>query len=289
MPPALASSVVFFFTKNISVVISFWSKDLRNADIERRFPLTQGTFFLAPRISVVLTNPPENVLAKREQEERAVQAAWIAAVAKRPKLTNGQLIAFGSMEEKGGSLHIAAYRGEYRNFIAQRDNPNIDVGLEPLAVAGLVVAKDDTGQTHVVFGRRGKEVTQYPGFFELVPSGGMRDGFIQSDGSVGYLDAIETQLHEEAGIGAEDIAEARPFGLDYQPADRVWDICCLLRLKLSVAEFERKARSVYAEYDERFMLVPIGEVPIFVENNKTNLVPTSVNMAVHAIETGLIV
>jgi len=135
------------------------------------------------------------------------------------------------------------------------------------------ICMEEEGEEFLLFARRGKEVTQYPGFYELAPSGGLGDRFARPDGTVDFAGQLLAELIEECRISADMVEELTPFAVVFDRRENVYDIC--FRLTLSA---RRKTPlpgfSLSSEYDEAIW-VPIGEVEKFISKNKSSIVPTS--------------
>ena len=106
-----------------------------------------------------------------------VDAIWRAELQERgDSLLDGQLFSIG--EIKDGV--ILGWLSEYRLFLAQQREPCLFPALRvrPLAVTGYVVCDDG-----VIIGKRAENVTQDPGSWELLPSGGVDASMVDDTSS----------------------------------------------------------------------------------------------------------
>lgn len=219
------------------------------------------------RIQVV---PDSSALTAVEQEH--IEAIWQAESRKRgPTLFNGELLEFVRFE---GDRLIARFV-EYKLFLASRAG-----GLEtrravmPLGVSGVVRCGDCVG-----FGRRATHVTQYPGWLELFPSGGIDRGALRPDGTIDHHDQAIRELVEETGLSRAEIAGITTFALVFDREGQVYDLCVSITLK--EGDPPRLARMSSGEYDELFF-VGRGSLPDLMRRCDGQIVPTS-----HKILTGL--
>jgi hypothetical protein len=104
-------------------------------------------------------------------------------------------------------------------------------------VSGLVVTRDGGW----LFGRRGTQVTQYPGYLESVPSGTLDERALAGrPAATGTeLDPVVcllAELAEEAGIDEAAVTEVQPLGVFLDVDENTVDLGYLLRLRVSVSD-----------------------------------------------------
>ncbi len=117
-------------------------------------------------------------------------------------------------------------RGAYRHYLAARADAELAARLGPtVAVSGLIRSRP---AGHVLWGRRGANVTQYPDHWELVPAGGLGGAPERADGEVDWRAALADELREEAGLIGR--VEA-PLGLVFDTVDPVVDLCATLAVE----------------------------------------------------------
>lgn len=151
-----------------------------------------------------------------ELEER-IEVIWTAELARRPSVVDGTVLTV----ERVVSGRVVAKRCPYKVFVARERDPDIrrSLRIRALGVSGVVVTEDG----RVVVGRRAETVTEYPGAWELVPSGGIAE-------SATPLAALLAELQEEVGIGDDEVADVEAIGLIHDHAQDGFDICFLLRV-----------------------------------------------------------
>ena len=215
--------------------------------------------------------PPPAVVKKRAQSASRIEELWKEAIRVR-SLHNGGLLAFYSSFYTHGHLEVCAYVSDYKEFMAGREDRAIRFGIRPVAVSGVLVVRDANEVLYVVFARR-KEVTQLPGYVELVPSGGIDPVEVGTAGSVAYDKQILAELSEEVGISADLVSAVRGFVLVYDPQERVYDIGCRVELSIRKEEFQKLAK--LSEEYEGLICVPYNELNEFINSNREVVVPTS--------------
>lgn len=183
-----------------------------------------------------------------------IDELWEAEVQSRPSVVDGTILSVVAVDGN----RLAVQRCPYRLFVArERDSELRDaLGVRAIGVSGVVVF--DGGETHVLVGRRADDVTEYPGAWELVPSGGISP-------ETNPLDALLVELEEEAGLGPEAVERALPLGLVHDVAQDGFDIC----FRLHIRGAEAVARDEYGE----LAAIGLGEARRLLDEGPA--VPTS--------------
>lgn len=194
-----------------------------------------------------------------------VQEIWNAEAQKRGReLCNGRIYCLH--EYRDNCLSIAS--SEYRFLLAQRFEPSlrkIGLNIRPLAVTGVLICADG-----VVLGRRGPTVTDYAGFWEPAPAGGLS----KPDPKQQILEELE----EEIGITKSRVVSARACGLVEDVELGVFDIVFRLETNASKIEIENAYdASNNCEYDE-LAIVELSEMDDFLAARRQKLVPTLIPM-----------
>ena len=146
---------------------------------------------------------------------------------------NGRILTYhshdqGSCTSRGKTSIIRCQSLEYRTVFAQLMAPDLGLDIRPLAVSGLILDRD--GKTLV--GQR-SQVSQYPGRWELVPSGGM-DSTMDLEQGVGAQ--LSREFEEETGWDRGRIRGISPFCLVRNGNHGNYDIGALIRLDGSLGE-----------------------------------------------------
>ena len=185
----------------------------------------------------------------------AIDELWAAESRRRPHLFDGPAISVAEI----GENRLTLLRASYRHILAARLDAAIAVrlALRPLAVTGLLFCPDG-----LVFGRRGAEVTQASGAWELVPSGGVTSTDIAAQ--------ILEELEQEVGLAAADVTLLPAAGLVESLDSGVVDIVMPIETRLPAARIaarhQERASREYAELlicreDDR----RLEEIPLLAE------------------------
>jgi hypothetical protein len=216
---------------------------------------------------VVRVSGRQNPLA--DSLERQVQAIWDAEQTGRDKpMLNGELLSLTG--RSGNELHGCFL--EYQWFVAQRNTPALveHLRVRPLAVAGLVICADG-----VVFGQRAHSVTQFPGYWELVPSGGIDHSKIRDDRTINYIDKLVEEFVEETGCPAEVISGPQPFALVEDCYTHVIDIGVQIKTDLSRKQIQGYHKENSSHEYKRLQVVSLNGLQEHVIRNSSQIVGTS--------------
>lgn len=151
--------------------------------------------------------------------QAVIDEIWDDAAGAHSTLFDGLVLSVSGVDI--GRRIVYVRRCRYRSFFARERDPSLRsrIRVRPIGVSGCVTVADDG----VVVGRRSGDVTEYPGAWELVPSGGIP---APSAGSaVDARAAFLTELHEELGVNPSDAHEVRSIGLAHDDSHDTFDIC----------------------------------------------------------------
>ncbi len=207
-----------------------------------------------------------------------IDEAWKAAVEKNENIYNGSLLSFSGVSRD--SLQIIKVDGhfvEYKHFVAQRSDGGPALGIKPVAVSGLVFLKIEHDE-RVVFGRRSM-TTQYPGSWELIPSGSIDKDCMNQDGTIDYTRKVMEEFLEETALSEACVSQARAFTFILDSREDVYNIGCELEINgVDVEGLHKVFTSSTREYQGRVALVPVVDLQAFVATHKERIVPTSLGM-----------
>lgn len=163
--------------------------------------------------------------------DRRVAELWHEATIRRGHaLFNGRMLGFAAEPETPGAAALEFT--EYRRFLAQLEDPSLyaQLNVNPLAVTGLIECKDG-----ILIGKRG-EVTQDPGLWEVLPSGGIGEPFVGADGEVDLARQLRAEFEEEVGPGLPEFENVAPAYWLQERSTHVVDI--VLRATLASTLFQ---------------------------------------------------
>lgn len=193
---------------------------------------------------------------------RTVAALWDAArAAEGAHLFDGEIYVLGSARPD----RIEVLRSGFRRHLGLLADPSLAPGEPeyPVGVNGLTTRGDA-----ILLGRRSRRVTQYPGMFELAPSGTLAG----TPGPGGVLDArgcLLAELEEETGLPRELVRDAGARELGFDAGASTWEIVYALELDPGAPD-----PATSAEYDEvRF--VPRAGLAGFLRDRGEDCAPFS--------------
>ena len=207
--------------------------------------------------------PAPDILAR-------IESLWNDEQRRRGKaLENGSMF---SLDCRKGSA-FTAWKTKYKRWIAQRLNVDLfpTLTIRPLAVCGVTQVAEG-----FVFGRRSESTTQYPGFWELPPSGGIKPTCRRPEGLIAADAQILAELSEELNVAPHLLAAPpRPFAVMEDDAAHVVDIVFDLRINLNAEELrEVFAKRKSREYAE-LRIIGRNSVAEFLAQEKDSLAATS--------------
>lgn len=227
---------------------------------------------------VILTNAIRvRIISSQQYQEKregvldAIEQIWNTENEKRKvPYTNANLFNVQDLSwsfEEGFVLN--GFFVQYKDFLVQRVKQGVDLQIRPLGVSGVITYYDDqSGLDMYLFGKRNDEMTQYPSYFELVPSGGVDDKFVEAD-SVLFARNLICEMKEELGWPETNIKKNETIGIVIDKKELMYDIL----LKMVVHDHNKiKASEEYTE----FIYVKSNEIDTFINNNK--IVPTSISI-----------
>ena len=140
---------------------------------------------------------------------------------------------------------------------------------------------------YTLFAKRSKNSTEYPGYYELVPSGNLDNLSKQSNGILEYKSKLLVELEEEAGITASNVRDIFEICIINDKNNNVYDICCLIKLKISKTDLTRNIRKSI-EYSNP-KIVRIKDVPQFIKKNNKKIVPTTLGLLTYYLKSAKLI
>ena len=176
------------------------------------FPFTQDMQALplqSPQLTIT-----QSEYRWTEKDKRIVSDIWAG---KPEYVFDDDVLCFSGQSHSQAGLAIEAKRVPYRYIYAQCQGAALSSRLYPLAVSGMIIDK----QNHVLFALR-DQVTQYAGYKELVPSGGLPAN------TSCPLEQLLIELEEETDIPQNALLETCYVGVFFDSAQGVFD--CVFQL-----------------------------------------------------------
>lgn len=214
---------------------------------------------LSFRFKVEVVEPP--ACFKECLASSSVQAIWDKEQEKaQGKLHEGQLlIALEYNERKIKGCFLP-----YKYLLAIIRDPSLKAGIpvRPVSVNGVII----TNQA-VLLAQRALWVSQYPGYFELAPSGGVHPA-LEDDNQVNLKEILESEIVEELHLKSDEVRSLRFFALIVDRDLEAIEIC---------AEIHLKSHAIFTTSSEypQIMTLPLSEIPLFLTKHRSRCVPLS--------------
>jgi 8-oxo-dGTP pyrophosphatase MutT (NUDIX family) len=207
-----------------------------------------------------------------------VESLWRKELERRsPSLFNGSLANMigWSLDTSADepSIHVRVHFIEYKAFLAKRINPRLPLPVRAVGVSGLCYRTVD--EAHLVLvAQRGDDVTQYPGYWELVPSGTLDESCAEKVGTVDCVRKITEEFTEETGLPAESIQSCDSVALIRDTHEDNYDVCFSIRIEPDKS-LDTVHRAVLSrEYVEPAWL-SVSEIDRKLHANNARTVPVS--------------
>lgn len=174
--------------------------------LDKRFfhsPFIQQFEPISSEFSVKVDTRKEVTIDKVEQR---VDEIWSKALVENKQLFDGQILSFELLRENTLRCKQVSYRYFYSQLIDSA--LKMDLQVKVVAVSGICRYKDK-----VLLGRRRESCTQFPNWYELVPSGSLDFDKSNLEGVVDFKSQILEELAEEAGLNKKMVKKVTPFGL----------------------------------------------------------------------------
>jgi len=189
------------------------------------------------------------------------------------KLSNRKVLILNSIFIKRGVSYVSSEFIDYKNIISNRINSEINLNLEQIGTSGIILFKNNRSY-YTIFSKRGKHVTEYPNYFELVPSGNINQKMITEKKLKFHLHLIDEFL-EETGLTSKHITSFSFLCIIKDKKNSVYDICNIIELNIDKNIILKYWKS--SEYSKP-IFVPISSLPNFIKKNHTKIVPTSIGI-----------
>jgi len=199
-----------------------------------------------------------------EQDKSEIEKIWNDEMArKQGHLFNGRLFSLIAREPEkiiGGFVDYQLYLAGLKNPLLKNILP-----IVPISVSCITCC-----ESFVLIGRRSPFVTQFPGFYELAPSGGIEPDSI-INGEVNLYRQVHLELEEETGLSADFIESSRLFGIIHDPEFDCIDLCVIIQMKRDV---HNRSLQNTPEYTE-LKWIPLSKISVFCQEHAERIVPAS--------------
>jgi len=230
-----------------------------------------------PDVEVRIIRPMPRLQAALEAR---IDALWSAASTRvaaggAGRLFNGRVFSIDTIAPERITGHLT----EYRRLVAQLEDHALfgELGIRSLAACGVLSCS-----AGVVIGRRPAAAIYQPGMWQLCPAGSVDGGAARPEGTMDYRAQLQTELQEELGISPEVIGAITPLCVVEHAGSHVSDLGMAVCTTLSADAIRAAHRTRgNGEYDP-LRIVPVTELPDFIERAGDTLVPPAPVFLVHA-------
>ena len=161
---------------------------------------------------------------------------------------------------------------DYKNIIVDRNFLNSSLGFYQVGVSGLILINEQR-DNFILFAKRSKNVTEYPNFYELVPSGNLDKSVLDKDGTINFNLKILDEFKEETGLSDSIINNMYSFCFVRDNINHVYDVCCILELNIDRNLLNDSFKNVSEFYSPCF--VDVKNLQNFLFEHESKIVPTS--------------
>ncbi|AFS80024.1 hypothetical protein NKOR_00510 [Candidatus Nitrosopumilus koreensis AR1] len=212
----------------------------------------------------------EDDISKETMEQ--ISAYWNDYVkSKNSSAFNDKVLRFVRLDQKNKNKIFVTFT-DYKNIIVDRNFLNSSLGLYQVGVSGLLLVHEQN-DTFVLFAKRSNNVTEYPNFYELVPSGNLDKSVLDEDGIIHFDSKILDEFKEETGISDSLISNSQSFCFVRDNINHVYDVCCILEINTDRRLFDDSFKNVSEFYSPCF--VNIKNLKKFLTDHVSEIVPTS--------------
>lgn len=199
-----------------------------------------------------------------DHEKILIENIWNHEISNQnERLFNGQILNVVSFTEE----KMVAEFVDYKFYLAQLRDPNFEpvLGIRTVCVSGITTIVDK-----VLMGRRSPTVSNFPKFYELVPSGGIDPGSLVTN-KIDITKQFEVELWEETGISVTEVKDIRPLGLVYDEDQKTYDFCAEIVVNYSAL---KEFLDPSDEYED-LAWIPKHDIEKIIRRHKKEIVPLS--------------
>ncbi|MEY8214207.1 MAG: HAD family phosphatase [Colwellia sp.] len=198
------------------------------------------------------------------QQTEAIEKLWNNEL-KKGQLFNGDIVSYKSHYKSNNTLTIECFTTQYKYFFAQLRNPDLNLKIHPIGVSGIVIDKENNTLLAIRH-----NVTEYNGFYELLPAGSIDSSKIKND-DIPFQEQLITEFEEETKISKDNIRKIEPYCFTLDKNHEVYDICSKIHINGLINELlDPEENEEYVNIRE----INLSNLYNIIEAN--SVVPTSV-------------
>ena len=216
-----------------------------------------------------------------EQLQSQISTYWNDYIRSKNKSAfNDKVLRFVRINPTNKNMIEVTYT-DYKNIIVNREFLNSSLEISQIGVSGLALVKEQN-DFFVLFAKRSKAVTEYQGFYELVPSGNLDKSVLDKDETINFRAKILDEFEEETGLPRSAVNNVSSFCLVKDNVNHVYDVCCILELAVDRNSLNDSFKNVSEFHSPCF--VDIKNLKNFLNKNDLDIVPTSKAILQHFLE-----
>lgn len=176
----------------------------------------------------------------------AIEQEWTRQTAANPRLYDGPVLSVVSFDPQDNQ--VVAEHDSYKRLCVQ---PRVKTGVRLLAVTALLIARDNSGDQHVLMGKRGGSTRLYADKWEVGPSGGVS---VTAVSVLTFTDLCRTlydEIEEELGEGATHTIQRAGKAVAYVRDEEACSDDIIIEFRLpsldNVAHFSQTSNWEYSE------------------------------------------
>jgi len=204
-----------------------------------------------------------------------IEKFWQKSKQENNKIFNGDVLSFVNFSIQNDEIIVNCTFRKFVDVLMSRKMPQLGFQIKPIGVSGLLLINDNN-KNYVLFSTRSLDVSEYPGYLELVPSGHIDKKTPKKDGLIDYLAKLRDEFVEETGLSSNLINEMKSICLIFDRTIDVFDVCCLIKINMSKEKIFNAFKKITEYNNPEFVL--IQDLNNFLEKNKQKIVPTSVGI-----------
>jgi hypothetical protein len=201
-----------------------------------------------------------------KDEKEVLEQHWQKSCRENPMLHDGEILCTTDPQAKKGFIEVGFT--PYKYFYLKDKNHKL-ADLTAIAVSGLLLVSGINKEKLSVLGKRSEFVTQYPGYWELIPSGGISRQWLKKNNEIDFYGCLLQELEEETGNKPE-INDFEQLGIIYDQKAQCLDFCfCLYTAALCPEKLHSTEYSAYRTIKPELLLQ---------EKQTNKIVPTSLEI-----------
>ena len=126
-----------------------------------------------------------------------------------------------------------------------------------------------------MIGRRLAGAVYQPGMWQLCPAGSVDAGARRPDGTMDFRGQLLTELREELGLEPDVVSDVTPLCVVEHPGSHVSDFGMAIGTALHADAILRAHRDRGNNEYAPLRIVPVAELPAFIDRAGASLVPSS--------------